>query len=247
MIKKFEFTQNEISGNVEIYVQLCFGLLPLFFQDEISDTRLPVSIRNNINININNKYNINNYNYKSKKIYMIPFCSVGAPKYTRVMINDPRIRLSNNIDDIKDQLLKLKGFVRVQIDITKQFNQFQERLKDELESLSDYKDSNNFNNRKYFTNCNKETMPYLQWDKKNDTIKYNHYVMLNDANVIPFHFQQNYLQCLKTECIIIRNNNNNNHRPNSTVFWYLLSFVDAKFVRPVCREWMYGFGVYTYP
>ena len=122
--------------------------------------------------------------------------------------------------------------MRIKFDITKEFNQFQERLIDESNGQIDEILNNN---RKYFVN----SMPYLEWDENTDQIIYNSFVLLHDRNIVQYDFQTNHFDWLERNTISSDNRNNN----GNTVFRYLLCFVDKEFVRPVCRKWNQNIGM----
>ena len=67
------------------------------------------------------------------------------------------------------RLRKWKGFVRCKYDITKVFDEFQERLKDEFEwNKRNQRETECMwdENCRYFINANGKDMPYLHWDPK---------------------------------------------------------------------------------
>ena len=110
------------------------------------------------------------------------------------------------MEDIKDVnkkqeryfaiLREWKGFIKVCIDITNEFDEFQEGIKNEYidfhhhyQSVNDdVKETENDNmnkiewdNRKYFLNG--DEMPYLKYNKKEDMITYDVYVLLDSKMV----------------------------------------------------------------
>ena len=153
------------------------------------------------------------------------------------------------------ELLKeWKGYIMVCIDITDEFNQFQERIGNEahdhhydqeMKKYPNFSDDVKFNengngnkreeltkqiewdNRNYF--LSNDEMTYLKYNKKQDRITYDVYVLLESKRVYNFNAKVNLFDILKP-------------RDKTRVLENTLEFVlvhdssDDVFVR-VCKDW----------
>ena len=97
-------------------------------------------------------------------------------------------------------LRKWKGFIKVSIDITTEFNEFQERLKKEFVSKDDNENDINeieWDNRKYFLN-NKE-MPFLKYNEKENKIMYESHVLLDSGNIQSYHSKFDFFKMVSSK------------------------------------------------
>ena len=101
------------------------------------------------------------------------------------------------------RLEKWKGFIRLTFDITKVFDQFQERLREELIMNGNCNDDNHvwnkmdrFNNRRYFVNSNGKDMSCLKWDRISNKIGYDCYVDTYSSNIVDRDFELRFLDRL---------------------------------------------------
>ena len=141
-------------------------------------------------------------------------------------------------------LAKWQGFIQLRFDVTKEFNDFQQRLQYQYNKNKNKNNKNNkrndddgndgddgddckWDNRKYFTNSNGKDMDYLEWDKDKDCIKYYDYFLLDEPFIVGADYQLNYFQFLTLH----------DEMDEQTLLRNVFSFVDVKYIRPVCKEW----------
>ena len=131
-------------------------------------------------------------------------------KFRRVIdsiITDPKAMIdindSNDSDDddinmekkYRDKLLQWQGFIRVSIDVTDQFNQFHQRLRDEWEIKRDDGYDVYCKPELYF-DCKTshqwwQGTQYIRRNRETNKISYDMYVLLDDAMVVPYDFTWN--------------------------------------------------------
>ena len=172
-------------------------------------------------------------------------------------IIDPRlidkVKMENieDVDRREDRYFELlrewKGCIVICIDITVQFNQFQEKIKNEYiqfhrnhDDRVKYNDDDDdvkeneqlinqieWDNRKYF--LNNDEMPYLKWNKKEDKITHDVYILLESDKVYRFDSKLNFFDTLSPK-----------HRKRVLKkvlkFLYVRGFVDNTVVL-VCKRW----------
>ena len=103
-------------------------------------------------------------------------------------------------------LREWKGFIMICVDITIEFNQFQERIKNEYIKFHGQIDENQVmndnkqmkrDNRKYF--LNNDEMSYLKWNKKEDKITHDVYILLESKMVHSFDSKFNFFDTLEED------------------------------------------------
>ena len=205
VLSKIKFDRNLINGELKLWIKIAMSNFMLDFEDETAPEPL-------------------------KKRYFVAYNSF-HPRVINATISDSRLKSIksddddvNDIDSIKNELLKWKGFVKIKFNITKEFNQFQERLIDESNGKINHLLNNN---RKYFVN----SMPYLEWDQQNDNVFYNRWVALEDENTLDYDHKSNYFDWF--DGIMM----NNKQYSWSSLWNYFLFFCDMNFVHPVCKKW----------
>ena len=113
-----------------------------------------------------------------------------------------KVKMENIKDSNKKQeryfelLREWKGYIIISVDITDEFDQFQERIKDKY---IEYHGNNNskaieWDNRKYFLNT--DEMRYLKWNKKEDKITRDVYILLDSKRVYNFDAKFNFFDIL---------------------------------------------------
>ena len=191
-----------------------------------------------------------------KKRYIIAHgnrCRLIAAKITDPKLVD-KVRMENikDLDRRTERYFELlrewKGFIIVCVDITAEFNQFQERIKNEYiefhtqkqrvrDDVKDRgkekeKEKKNMNeikwdNRKYFLNSDK--MPFLKYNKKEDKITHDVYILLNSKRVQNFDAKFNFFSTLTP-------------RDEKQVLEIIFAFVNVPWFLDntfglVCRHW----------
>ena len=166
-----------------------------------------------------------------KTMYMI---STGNRcRLIEAAISDPRLidKVKNvNTNDKKrkyfELLRKWKGFIIVTIDITKEFDQFQERLKKEVISKNNIESEFEWDNRKYFLN-NKE-MPFVKYNKKENKITYDIYTILDRKSIRNYNSKFNFFDIL-----------DGNEEPKilNNLFSFVIDIERRRTLRCVCKNW----------
>ena len=196
---KIYFNENDKS----LYIRFKSNLMFVFF-----DKNAPLPLKKEYFV-IKNKFKI--YNAKITDLRLI----------NKINFNN------KNIISIKNEYFKIlsnwKGFIKVTYNITNEFNSFQEYLKYKLNIT----DNNSFNNRKYFLNNNECEMSWLNWNKQDDIIEYNEYVLLDDQMVL--HYQQ--MQCLLQNIELFRPETR-----QKTTLGHIFEYCHRKDVCLVCRD-----------
>ena len=160
--------------------------------------------------------------------------------------NDQSIEYPNEKEKRYFELLrKWKGFIQVSIDITQEFDQFQERLKhdyfsgitgignsdhDEIERVSF-----EWDNRKYFVNgVDDDGMPYLNYDKKKDKITHNRFVLLDSGQIHGCNEKFNFFNSFSN----IDNDSEKEILMNVFSFVYCdVYYLDFTQLVYVCKKW----------
>ena len=147
--------------------------------------------------------------------------------------NDMNINDINNIDAniIKNKYFEIlenwEGFIKVTFNITKEFNQFQQFIKNKL--ILNNNNNNKFDNRKYFINNNETCdMNWLNWNKDEDIIEYSEYVLLDSDFVTNYDSRENFFEILQ-DC--------GDQRGKEPLLSQILSFCNGNEICLVCRLW----------
>ena len=112
------------------------------------------------------------------------------------MKQDSRRKSQSQKDKYLEVLSKWKGYIRVSYDITKEFNEFQEYLRYKLNEKNSENRKERFNNRKYFVN-KQNKMPWLRWNKTNNRIEYDEYVLLDSTRVVSIDVEDDLISILE--------------------------------------------------
>ena len=132
---------------------------------------------------------------KKYDVYHGSFCRLVEAKIVDSKLID-KVR-KENFTDVNEKekryfelLREWKGFIRTSIDITKGFNQFQERLKDEYfgknkNNQDENEKENEWDNRKYF-------LDELNYDSKTDKITRHSLMLLDSTRVYGYDTKFNY-------------------------------------------------------
>ena len=168
-----------------------------------------------------------------EKRYHLP---CGSPcRLVEATISDPKLVDQVKMEKIEhgnekerrylELLEEWNGFIQVSIDITNEFDQFQERLKTQYiqyvnmngDDDGDDRININWDNRKYFSND-------VHHDKKDDKITYTTYVLLDSEQIHKYDAKFNVFDvfALADYTKIVTN---------------VLQFVDANDVALVCKTW----------
>ena len=197
--------------------------------------------------------------------YSIP---LGSPcRLVEAKITDPQLIKKVKMENIQypgekekryfELLKEWRGFIQVSIDITREFDEFQQRLKrmfmaNETEFKPDKKndsDSNDddddkdshgqlteWDNRKYFLNDVNEGVPYLQYDEKEDKITHNIFILLDSKDVHHYHDRFNFFDAFQMM------SNDQEFKILMNIFSFvsadvLSDYVDVAQLARVCKNW----------
>ena len=202
-VYEVECTSSLVSSNAvnKVYYdkendQLCIKLLP-WFRLVLHDSNAPAPLKQS--------YIIANGNQCRLVTGKIVDCGI---------IDKVKMEGIEDVDKKKeryfDLLRKWKGFIQVCVDITVEFNQFQERIKNEyIQFHGNQKEMNwkknelqlqiindeiEWDRRQYFLNNNE--MPYLKYNQKEDIITHDVYVLLDSKRVCNFDAKFDFFDTL---------------------------------------------------
>ena len=179
-----------------------------------------------------------------KNRYNVTFASPQRPKLVDGVITEPGIiEKLEELEELEEREKKTdidkkemyfqrletwRGLIRFTFDITNVFDEFQERLREDLELNSNHVNENDdsFSNRRYFVNSNGKDMSYLKWDRKKNKISYDCYADTYLSNIVDYDFQLKFLDRLGIH--------------KRKILLRILNFgsdSDIIIFRCVCKEW----------
>lgn len=124
-----------------------------------------------------------------------------------------------------ENLSKWKGYIRVVANITGLFDKFQCALRDEILKKEGQTDGNNekWDPRKYFTNM--KDMPYLKWNRNDNTIEYETYILVNNYHIKKYQSKFNFFEYIHNESMY------------NAIVPHVFSYLRRRNIATVCRSW----------